>query len=140
MQSFGSLFDPVISWLREFDIHLFADFVSSVALGDLYWARAHVDDDAWYTVLVVVDIGEGLHAGGDFGFPTLGTVLELHHGDVLFFNPSFLHACTESVPKLAGSRLFISFYCKADVLSAAALSKAMASRVGNAPLSLCRTR
>lgn len=140
MQYFGVFFEPVLAWLKDFDVHLFTDCVSSVGLADLYWARAHVDDDAWHTILVVVDTGEGLVGGGDFCFPSLGVVMEARSGDVFFFNPTYIHACTEAVPKPKGSRLYISFYCKRDVLNAATLSKAMAKRLGNAPLSLCRVR
>lgn len=140
MQSFGALFKPVLSWMEKYDLHLFVDCVSSVGLADLYWPRAHVDNDAWYTILVVVDMGDGLESGGDFCFPTHGTVLKLCSGDVLFFNPAYTHACTEPIAKPHGSRLCVSFYCKSDVLNAAALSSAMAARIGNTPLSLCRTR
>lgn len=140
MEYFGAFFAPMLTWLKEFDVHLFADFVSSVAMGDLYWPRAHIDNDAWYTVLVTIDMGDGLESGGDFCFPTHGTVLKVQSGDVLFFNPSYPHACTESAPHPNGSRLFISFYCKSDVMNAAALSRAMAASHGNAPLNLCRDR
>lgn len=85
---------PVISWLQKNDIFLFTDCVTSVGLAELYWPRAHTDADAWYTILVVIDLGTGLHEGGDFGFCTLGTILKACHGDVFFFNPCYVHGCT----------------------------------------------
>lgn len=100
----------------------------------------HTDNDAWYSVIVSLDMGNGLASGGDFCLGTHGSILKACHGDVFFFNPSFPHACTEPMPNERGSRLYVSFYCKSDVVDAAALSSAMSARVGNAPLSLCRMR
>ena len=124
MREFGFLFEHVSAWVKKFDIHLFSDFVSAVGLAELYWPRSHVDADSWYTILVVIDLGRGLEAGGD----------------LLFFNPSHVHSCTEPCPRMNGSRLFVSFYCKKATVNAAALASAMYARVGNAPLSLCRLR
>lgn len=78
----------------------------------------------------------GLERGGDFSFCTHGHVLEARDGDVFIFNPLYHHSCTEPHPRPQGSRLFISFYCKKDVVTAAALSAAIKARKGNAPLVL----
>lgn len=140
MQSFQGLFKDVQEWFEANDIRLFADYVTAVGFAELYWPRSHTDADSWYTALVCIDLGNGLIEGGDFAFPTHGNVLLAQHGDVFFFNPSYYHCCTEPNPALQGSRLFISFYCKKETVNAAALTSALASRVGNAPLALCRMR
>ena len=140
MKEFGFLFEHISGWVKQFDIHLFADFVSAVGLAELYWPRSHVDADSWYTILVVIDLGRGLEAGGDFSLARHGHILKAEHGDVFFFNPSHVHSCTEPAPHPNGSRLFISFYCKKATVHAGAVASAMHARVGNAPLSLCRLR
>ena len=117
-QTFGAFFKPPLDWVHEHDVHLFVDFISAVGMAELYWPRSHQDADAWYTVLVCVDIGAGMVAGGDFSFSSHGTVLEARHGDVFFFNPSYFHSCTEPHPASGGKRLFISFYSKRATLRA----------------------
>lgn len=137
---FGSLFQHVRDWQKKFDIMLFADIVTAIGAAELYWPRSHVDKDAWYTFLVVLDLGAGVEEGGDFSISQLGHVFKMEHLDLSFFNPWFYHSCTEPRPRVGGSRLFMSFYCKRDTVDAAALTAAMHARKGNAPLSLCRVR
>ena len=137
---FGSLFEHVRDWQKQFDIVLWADIVTATGSAECYWPRSHVDNDAWYTILLVLDLGTGLEAGGDFSLSLDGYVFKMEHLDICFFNPWRYHSCTEPRPRVGGSRLFMSFYCKKDTVSAAALTSAMHARVGNAPLSLCRMR
>lgn len=137
---FGCLFQHVREWQTEHDIVMFAEFVNATGMAEGYWARSHVDMDAWYTILVVLDIGAGIEDGHDFSIGGMGYVMQMMHGDVSWFNPLYNHSCTEPHPRANGSRLYISFYCKKDTVNAAALTAAMHARVGNAPLSLCRVR
>ena len=137
---FGHLFEHVYDWLKLYDIKLFSGPITAVGLAELFWPRAHPDMDTWYTILVCIDLGEGLARGGDFAFCTHGHVLEARHGDIFWFNPLYHHSCTEPHPNPGGSRLFISFYCKRDAVNAAALTAAFKARQGNAPLDLCRLR
>ena len=109
-------------------------------MAELYWARSHIDMDAWYTILLCIDLGKGLEGGGDFAFTGHGNILKAEHGDVFFFNPWYYHSCTEMKPREGGSRIFVSFYCKRDTANAAALTAALRARVGQQPLALCRRR
>jgi len=65
-QEFGWLFEPINDWLKQNDIELYAQFVTGVTAGKLFWPRSHIDDDAWYTILVCQDYGRGIIDGGDF--------------------------------------------------------------------------
>ena len=136
MNEFPSLFRHVYAWQKAYDVHFFSGPITSIGLAELFWPRAHQDKDTWYTILVCLDLGAGLERGGDFSFCTHGHVLEARDGDVFIFNPLYHHSCTEPHPRPQGSRLFISFYCKKDVVTAAALSAAIKARKGNAPLVL----
>lgn len=140
LAAFGALFRHVAEWQDIYDVRLWADWVTAVGLAELYWPRAHVDQDAWYTILVALDLGAGMESGGDFSFAKLGRVFQVEHGDVFFFNPWYEHSCTEPAPKPNGSRIFISFYCKQRTLNAGALTAMMHARKGNAPLVMCRVR
>ena len=96
---FGWLFGDVVDWVGGSGAQLYAGFVTwfvtGVTSGRVFWPRSHVDPDLWYTVLVCVDYGRGVVAGGDFGFASNGWVLQCKHGDVLVYNGLCLHGTTE---------------------------------------------
>ncbi len=56
---FGWLFDPIIYWLKQHKVELYAHFVSNVTAGKLFWPGLHTEPDVWYTVLVCIDYGRG---------------------------------------------------------------------------------
>jgi len=138
-QEFGWLFEPVVSWLDEFNVTLFARFVSGVTAGRLFWPKSHKDPDVWFTVLVCIDYGDGIKGGGDFGFAGIGHVLQCAHGDVLIYNPTHHHGTTEFslLPNQVDSgRLFFAFYMKKQTLHADLLSQQVVKREGVQALKL----
>ena len=139
VKEFGWLFEPVVSWSDKQDITLFAWFVSGVTAGKLFWSRSHTDPDAWYTVLVCIDYGLGIKEGGDFGFGSIGHVLQCAHGDVLVYNGLHPHGTTEFslFPNQVNSgRLFFAFYMKKQILHADLLTQQVVKRVGIQALKL----
>ena len=118
VQEFGWLFEPVVSWLDEHDVTLFARFVSGVTAGRLFWPRSHKDPDVWFTVLVCIDYGDGIKGGGDFGFGSIGHVLQCAHGDVFVYNPTHHHGTTEffivSKPGKLGAFIFCILHEETD--------------------------
>jgi hypothetical protein len=108
-------------------------FVSGVTAGKLFWPRSHIDHDVWFTVLVCLDYGRGILGGGDFGFGSVGHVMQCKHGDVIVYNPTHPHGTTEfdlhpNEPE--SGRLFFAFFMKKNVLHADLLSQAMVNRLG----------
>ncbi len=139
VQEFGWLFEPVVSWLDEHDVTLFARFGSGVTAGRLFWPRSHKDPDVWFTVLVCIDYGDGIKGGGDFGFASIRYVLQCAHGDVLVYNPTHHHGTTEFslFPNQVNSgRLFFAFYMKKQILHADLLTQQVVKRVGIQALKL----
>ena len=61
-------------------IELYAHFVTGVTAGKLFWPRSQTDLDVWFTILVCQDYGEGIVAGGDFAFASVGNILKCKHG------------------------------------------------------------
>ncbi len=126
VQEFGWLFEPVVTWLDKQDVTLFARFVSGVTAGRLFWPRSHTDQDVWFTVLVCIDYGDGIKGGGDFGFGSIGHVLQCAHGGILVYNPTHHHGTTEFslIPNNENSgRLFFAFYMKKQTLHADLLTQ-----------------
>jgi len=129
---FGWLFEPINSWLEMNKVVLHAYFVSGVTARKLFWPRSNIDHDVWFTVLVCLD-GRDILGGGDFGFGSVGHVLQCKYGDVIVYNPTHSHGTTEfdlhpNDPE--SGRLFFAFFVKKNVLHADLLSQAMVNRVG----------
>ena len=40
------------------DIKLWSLHVTAAGMAELFWPRSHIDVDGWYTILVVIDLGE----------------------------------------------------------------------------------
>ncbi len=76
---FGLLFDPIIHWLKQRKVELYAHFVSGVTAVKLFWPWSHTCPDVWYTVLVCIDYGREVQLGGDFLFASIGRVLRCNH-------------------------------------------------------------
>ena len=130
---FGWLFEPINKWLEENKVTLHSNFVSGVTAGKLFWPRSHIDQDVWFTVLVCLDYGRGIIGGGDFGFGSVGHVLQCTHGDVIVYNPTHPHGTTEfdlHANEPDSGRIFFAFFMKKNVLHADLLSQAMVNRVG----------
>ena len=117
MQSFGLLFTPVDQWLKAHKVELWSGHVTACTFGFNFWPSMHIDHDIWFTVLVVLRMGQGHAGGGDFAFPRMGHVLEMRTRDVFIYNPYELHGTTEidltGTPETSGL-LLIAFYCKKD--------------------------
>ena len=131
-REFGWLFQPVMEATSDF----YACFVTG---GRVFWPRSHTDPDLWYTVLVSLDFGKGVVAGGDFAFVTHGHVLQCAHGDVLVCNGLCLHGTTEfhlHEADASSGRLFFAFYMKAASVHAHARSQSLVSREGRSQLVL----
>ena len=92
---FGWLFEPINEWLEQNKVVLHSYFVSGVTAGKLFRPRSHIEQDVWFTVLVCKDYGRGIIGGGDFGFGSVGHVLQYRHGDVIVYNPTHPHGTTE---------------------------------------------
>ena len=131
-REFGWLLEPVFEHGS-----FYAGFVTGVTGGRVFWPRSHTDPDMWYTVLVSLDYGKGVIAGGDFALAAQGHVLKCEHGDVLVYNGLCLHGTTEfhlHASDAASGRLFFAFYMKREIVHAHARSASLVSRVGRSQL------
>ena len=128
------LFRPVYQLLSDHDVQLYVRHVSAVTAGELFWPRSHIDNDFCFTVLVVIDLGKGPLAGGDFSFPGMGWVLGLKHGDVVIYNPQHHHGTTEfMMDPIAGeddSRVMFAFFMSKTTTWAAINSSVVHERRG----------
>ncbi len=128
---FAVLFAPLLRWVSVRKLPMYAMCLSAATFGRLFWPRSHVDVDAWYTILVCLDIRSGVLRGGDFAFAQTGTVLKCSHGDILVFNGRELHGTTEfEVRQRSNGRVYVAFFLKKDSLRASALSAALFARTG----------
>jgi hypothetical protein len=136
-KEFGWLFEPIIDWLNANEVEMYALSVTGVTAGKLFWPRSHTDPDAWYTILVCLDYGNGILGGGDFSFVSVGNILECRSGDVLIYNPTIHHGTTEfdlHENDVSSGRIFFAFFMKKAVAKARLLSKILLGRVGTQPL------
>ena len=131
MRYIPSLLRPLHRLMREHDVQLYVSQVSAVTAGELFWPRSHVDNDFCFTVLVVIDIGRGPIAGGDFSFAGYGWVLELAHGDVVIYNPTKYHGTTEfKMNSPDDTRVMFAFFMSVDTVRAAVNSSVVHTRRG----------
>lgn len=129
MDSFGAVLQPVLHWIDVHGIELYAAQVTGVTFGELFWPRSHDDPDAWYTVLVPLDVGAGPDEGGDFAFGGAGWVLKCEPGDVLVYNGCELHGTSEfAISSASDSRVFAAFYCNAKTMEGRCVTDRMAPR------------
>ncbi len=92
---FGWLYEPIICWLEKNNVMLYSDFVSGGTAGKLFLLRLHIDPNVWFTVLICLDYGRGTFHGGDFGFGSVGHVLQCKHGNVIDYNATHPHGTAE---------------------------------------------
>lgn len=108
----------------------FVKHVTSVTAGELFWPRSHIDRDFWFTILLVLDVGDGPECGGDWAVADCGTGLKLVGGDVLVYNPSSLHGTTEfQLATSQSSRRMLAFFCSKNVLAGLERGRRVAQRV-----------
>ena len=93
-------------------------FVTALAVGEHYWSIAHTDRDFYFSVLSALsasthDIGTVLHY---FIFPEYKIMIPIKSGDILLFNPTGLHSCSN--PSLRNSILLSSYVSRQTVLVA----------------------
>ena len=112
------------TFFRLKGVKLFYDVAGSCTIGALFWPRAHIDKDAFFSVLPVCDSGGGI-IGGDFSFPSLGTVLKAYNGSIFIYDPTKIHGTTEMALERHSSatRYMASFYLKNEVISGVGASK-----------------
>ena len=91
---------------------------TALAVGENYWSKSHTDNDFYYTALSVLskkseDNDKILYY---FIFPKFKLMVPMASGDVLLFNPSITHSCSN--PSLTDSYIFSSYVSKKTVLTA----------------------
>ena len=91
---------------------------TALAVGENYWSRSHTDQDFYFTSLSVLskhhcDNNKILYY---FIFPMYKIMVPMASGDVLLFNPSITHSCSN--PSLPDSYIFSSYVSKKTVFTA----------------------
>ena len=110
-------FGELWGWLMDNAVNLLVEQVSAVTVGLDFHPISHTDSDFAPTVLVCVHLGDGPLCGGDFAFAADGIVMELHHGDVLIYNPAAVHGTTEfEYVQAADGCLMFAFFCSTKSL------------------------
>lgn len=110
-------------------LDLYYGSASSCTIGQLFWPRSHVDKDAFYSILPVVDTGAGIR-GGDFAFAEVGHVLKAFSGSIFLYHPQKYHGTTKfGLDKGSkAARFMASFYLKEAVVGAMMASKTNAKK------------
>lgn len=99
------------------------NFSTQFSIGRDYWSPMHVDDDFFWTILSVLDSkkdDDDSRVVHWFVFPHYGAAVPLSPGDILIFNPSVLHGCTN--PSRPGSLIFSAYVSAKTVAAQAANS------------------
>ena len=91
---------------------------TALAVGENYWSKSHTDNDFYYTALSVLskNIEDNDKILYYFIFPKFKLMVPMTSGDVLLFNPSITHSCSN--PSLTDSYIFSSYVSKKTVLTA----------------------
>ena len=95
-------------------------YIAALTTAKDHQARAHSDDDAYFTALTVNVKKKGAAEATVpmedmpicqyFCFPELGLAVALRPGDVLFFNPVKMHCCSLKTAAYADYDVHISSY------------------------------
>ena len=90
---------------------------TALAVGENYWSRSHTDQDFYFTSLSVLsrhhcDNNKILYY---FIFPMYKIMVPMVSGDVLLFNLSITHSCSN--PSIPDSYIFSSYVSKKTVLT-----------------------
>ena len=93
-------------------------FATALAVGENYWSKAHTDEDYYFSVLSALskeskDNGKVLYY---FIFPDYKIIIPVKSGDILLFNPTITHSCSN--PSLHDNLIFSSYVAKETVLTA----------------------
>ena len=93
---------------------------TAMAVGENYWSFSHTDTDFYFSALSVLshlwkDNGKVIYF---FVFPAYKIMIPMRSGDVLLFNPTITHSCSN--PRLPDSYIFSSYVSTQTVLTAEA--------------------
>ena len=93
---------------------------TAMAVGENYWSYSHTDTDFYFSALSVLsqlwkDNGKVIYF---FVFPAYKIMIPMRSGDVLLFNPTITHSCSN--PRLPDSYIFSSYVSTQTVLTAEA--------------------
>ena len=136
MRHCALLFSEPMAWMEVHAATTLHSYITSATIGELFWPRAHVDDDWWYTVLLCLD-PTGAVIGGEFAFPAHGHILCPQHGDIIIYNPRHSHGTTEfQVSDASHRKMYIALYCKGDAVKASCISKARVDAIGPQPMKI----
>ena len=91
---------------------------TALAVAENYWSFSHVDQDFYFTALSVMsrrteDNGKVLQY---FIFPKFKLMIPMRTGDILLFNPTITHSCSN--PSLPDTFIFSSYCSNTTVLTA----------------------
>ena len=124
---FFSAIDCVRDDLYEMGLRFsFADYFSTISLGDLFASRNHTDDDAWLTIIVAVGDCE---LGGGWAHPAQGVIDVVKAGDIFLVNPLQGH-CTSCFGDALASRKMIAIFLSDSAFKASCISIEVANREG----------
>jgi len=145
-----SEFTAVGIFMSREQMNLFARQVTAATTGELFWARTHIDDDVFFSVLVkhatpIFQAERAKHPsspvenndqGGDFALPDRGIVIPLQRGNILVYNPRKKHGATEHgrlrFPTSRGC--MTAFYVKAACIRAWFTTRGYVHRISTARL------
>jgi hypothetical protein len=88
------------------------------SIGKDYWSAMHVDDDYFFTTLSCFSSDPVTHKDAilyHFVFPEYGLAIPMRHGDILIFDPTVMHCCTN--PRIEGSYICSAYVSKKTVLA-----------------------
>jgi hypothetical protein len=88
------------------------------SIGKDYWSAMHVDDDYFFTTLACFSPDPEKHKDAilyHFVFPEYGLAIPMRHGDILIFNPTVMHCCTN--PRIEGSYICSAYVSKKTILT-----------------------
>jgi hypothetical protein len=73
---------------------------TQIAVGTNYWSCVHIDDDYYYTTLSCLSpVPNDRSILFYFVFPSYKVAVPMRSGDVMIFNPSVFHCCTNPTKK-----------------------------------------
>jgi hypothetical protein len=98
----------------------------SIACGDRFWSRMHVDDDVWVTLLLAMG---GCEDGGGWANPSCGVIQKVHAGDIYVVNPQVVHGTCE-FGDVNADRCMLAVYVSRGCMRGALTSAVVAEREG----------
>ena len=104
-------------------------YATQFSVGRNYWSSVHTDDDYFYTVLSCLSSRENTNWTSTppivpdceplyyFCFPSYNLSIPIWSGDILWFNPTVVHSCSN--PRLRDSFIFSAYVSNKTVETAA---------------------